>query len=172
MFLCAAWVLLAVASYPQDARQDEAWARWRFLIGDWIGVGSGDPGKGEGGFSFALDLEARVLVRKSFSQYPPKPGETKANRHEDLMIIYPSEEAAGFRAVYFDNEGHVIHYMASFPAKQPSVVFESEQKPGSPRYRLDYEMGTNGEVLITFAIAMPGQPYKVYLQGKSKRKSR
>ncbi len=171
MFLFAPWALLAVASFAQGARQDDAWARWKFLIGDWVGVGSGDPGRGEGGFSFALDLEGKILVRKSFAEYPPKPGETKGIRHEDLMIVYASEETPGYRAVYFDNEGHVIHYLVSFPAKQPSVVFESEQKPGGPRYRLDYEMGTKGEVLITFSIAMPGQPYKVYVQGKSKRKS-
>lgn len=164
-----ACALLAAQAFAQAPKQDETWARWKFLIGDWIGVGSGEPGKGAGRFSFAPDLDGKILVRKSFSEYPPKPGDKTGLRHEDLMIVYQSPEDSGFRAVYFDNEGHVIHYAVTFPAKQPSALFESEQKPGALRYRLEYEMESNSQVQITFSIALPGQPYKVYIQGKSIR---
>ena len=163
-------MLLAAPSFAQSPKQKDTWEQWKFLVGDWIGIGSGEPGKGDGGFSFTPDLDGKVLIRKSYSAYPPKPGESMGIRHEDLMIVYPSEEGSAFRAVYFDNEGHVIHYLVSFPQKQPSVRFESEQKSGTPRYRLEYEMESSDEVLITFSIAPPGQPYKVYLQGKSRRK--
>ncbi|HYK90036.1 MAG TPA: hypothetical protein VE398_14775 [Acidobacteriota bacterium] len=165
-----AWTFLVAQCIAQGTGHQDMWARWRFLIGDWVGIGSGDPGRGEGAFSFLPDLNNKILVRKSYSEYPPKPGEKVGIRHEDLMIVYPSEEGSTFRADYFDNEGHIIHYEVTFPAKQAAVVFESEQKAAQPRYRLDYEMGANDEVQITFSIAPPGQPYKTYLQGKSKRK--
>ena len=42
-------------------------------------------------------------------------------QHSDLLYIYP--EGSGFKAIYFDNEGHVIHYAISFPARQPGRRF-------------------------------------------------
>ncbi len=169
IFVSLTWMMLAAHSFAQSRELGDVWGRWSFVIGDWEGIGSGDPGKGAGRFSFAPDLDRKILVRKNFSEYPSKPGERTGIRHRDLMIVYPDDERSAFRAVYFDNEGHVIHYLVTFPAKQPAVTFESDLKPGVPRYRLDYEMESDNTLLITFSIALPGQAYKTYVQGKSKR---
>ena len=41
------------------------WDKWNWLIGDWAGEGSGQPGQGGGTFSFKPDLNNKILVRKS-----------------------------------------------------------------------------------------------------------
>src|SRR5689334_18745322 len=62
-------ILLAMAACL-FAQSPPNWDRWQFLIGDWVGEGGGEPGQGAGAFSFRLDLEGRVLVRKNRSDYP------------------------------------------------------------------------------------------------------
>jgi hypothetical protein len=103
------------------------WDSLQFLIGEWKGAGTGQPGAGQGDFSFTPELNGQVLVRRSFNQLASGP------RHEDLMIVYLDGTP---RAIYFDSEGHVIRYTVSFPAKN-SVVFESGD---APQYRLSYSL--------------------------------
>ena len=79
------------------------WDQWRPLVGQWQAAGKGSPGEGAGGFSFAFDLQNKVLVRKSHTDYPPADGRP-AFSHDDLMVVYADEAAHTFRADYFDNE--------------------------------------------------------------------
>lgn len=78
-----------------------------------------------------------------------------ASRHDDLMVIY--SEGGSMKADYFDNEGHVIRYAVRLRGSN-GVVFVSDAKPSEPRYRLSYEMGADGVLSGTFAIAAPGAP--------------
>ena len=98
----------------------------QFMIGKWKGVGSGEPGAGQGAFTFLPDLNGKILVRRSVNQLAAGP------RHEDLMIVFIEGQAP--QAIYFDSENHTIKYKITFPAKN-SAVFESDQRPG---YRLSY----------------------------------
>ena len=84
-------------------------------MGDWVGEG-GRPGQGTGRFSFRWDLQKHVLVRRGSAEFPAAQGRP-VTVHEDLMVIYPAPGSSGFRAVYFDNEGHVINYTISFPGR-------------------------------------------------------
>jgi hypothetical protein len=157
----------AQAKAPAPA---DPWARLRFLVGEWQGVGSGAPGEAVGGTSFAFSLDKKILVRKNWAKYPPKSGEKAGLSHEDLMIIYPGGDAASFRAVYFDNEGHVISYLVTFPQKPNAALFESEAGPPGPRFRLTYELGADGVLENVFWIAPPGGDFKVYVRGSLKKK--
>lgn len=135
------------------------------LTGDWVGDGSGEPGKGSGAFSFKLDLDGHVLVRNSFAEYPAT-ADRPAFRHDDLMITYP--EGDKLKAVYFDSEGHVIHYDVT--TGPDSVVFLSEG-PG-PGFRLTYHMLDKNRVAIKFEIAPPDKPgqFKTYIEATARRK--
>lgn len=148
------------------AAADDGFKPVEFLIGDWIGEGSGSPGQGSGGFSLSYDLDGKILVRRSISDYPAANGRPAAH-HEDLMIVYPEPS---LRAVYFDNEGHVIHYAVH--AQSNGVQFISEPSKKEPRYRLTYTKQDDGGVLIDFAIAPPGRPegFKSYVAGTVRRK--
>jgi hypothetical protein len=155
-FACAlAFVLSpspAAVAQPPAAKPD--WAPFSFLIGEWVGAGSGSAGE----FSLQPDLQGNVLVRKNVATAP-------TGRHEDLMVIYP--EAPGLRAIYFDNEGHVIHYRVT--AAESQAVFTSEEGPG-PRFRLTYRKNPDGTVRTIFEIAPPGGELKTYLEGTVRRK--
>jgi hypothetical protein len=120
-----ALMLLTAALHAQPAAP--RFESLQFLVGTWTGEGGGQPGAGQGEFSFTAELDRHVLVRRSYNQLASGP------RHEDLMIVYLD---GGPRAIYFDSEGHVIHYTVSVPA--PNVaVFESNDAPG---YRLSYTL--------------------------------
>jgi hypothetical protein len=124
--------LLLLAAMPLAAQDDAAWKKLDFLAGQWIGVAGAKEtplGPGQGTFSFQPELNHKILVRRNQARYD------SGVSHDDLMIIYL--EGAP-RAIYFDTEGHTIHYRLTFPAPE-SVVFDSEPGPG-PAYRLSYWM--------------------------------
>jgi hypothetical protein len=168
-------VVIAVSalSYPalaQSGKANDPWAPFQFLVGNWSGAGSGQPSEVvAGSSSFSFDLEKNILVRKNRAELAPKPGEKSGAMHEDLMIIYRQSGEPQFLGIYFDNEGHVINYRVSFPAKQQSVVFESDASATAPRFRFIYGMGPDGLLSSEFLIAPPGGDFKTYTQGKVKR---
>jgi hypothetical protein len=161
------WVSFASA---QQAAKPANWDAWQFLLGEWEGEGGGSPGQGTGGFTFSLDLQKRILVRKNRADYPATEKQP-AYSHEDLMVIY-QDAGQPVRAVYFDNEGHVIHYTVEFSPDQNSVIFTSEAKSSEPRYRLTYAKASPKSVTIKFEIALPDKPseFKPYIQAAAHQK--
>jgi hypothetical protein len=117
---------LAMLATAQTA---DPWQPLRWLAGEWKGEGSGAPGRGAGAFSFRFELDGKILVRKTYTEFPAAAGRA-AFRHEDLMVVYPEQ---GLRATYFDNEGHVIHYRVT--AAGDTVTFVSDVSGGGPRFR-------------------------------------
>lgn len=150
---------------PPAAKPASVWAPFEFLLGDWVGEGTGTPGQGGGGFSFHPELEGKILVRRNVSDYPAAK-DRPAVHHEDLMTVYI--EGGAYKADYFDNEGHVIHY-----AVTPSVaglVFLSEPGPG-PRFRLTYAKTGPQTARLKFEIASPDLPdvFKSYIEATVRR---
>lgn len=171
--ILALLVFLAVgltSAAAQTPKLADPWTGLNFLVGEWEGVGSGAPGEAVGGTTFAFNLDKKILIRKNWAKYPPKPGEKTGLSHEDLMIIYPSADGSSFRAVYFDNEGHVIHYTVAFPQAPNSAVFETDSAQQGPRFRMTYELKSDKGLENTFWIAPPGGEFKVYVQGSLRRK--
>jgi hypothetical protein len=126
-----------------------------FLLGTWGASGGGKPGEATGSATFETNLQGRIIIRTSYAAYPASDS-TPASRHDDLMVIYTAE-ATGMRADYYDNEGHVIHYLVRVVAPG-EAIFVSEVVPGAPRYRLTYKLRTDGVLAGTFEVAPPGRP--------------
>src|SRR5579864_3522443 len=101
-------LLLSPGNSDEPSAADP-WASYRFLMGEWVGEGDGQPGQGKGRFSFAPDLQGKILVRKNRSDYPASAGRP-AFSHEDIRIVYREDGGKEQKAIYFDSEGHVIHY--------------------------------------------------------------
>ncbi len=148
---------------------DDRWDGWQFLLGEWQGEGSGKPGEGTAVFSFYPDLQQNVLIRRNRVDYPAMDSQP-AWFHEDLLIVYLDQGQA--RAIYFDNEGHVIHYTVDGSEDQDSVIFVSESASMTPRFRLSYHKKPDQRLWITFEIAPPGEPdnFSVYTEGSAWRK--
>jgi len=159
------------ALHGQAPSASDPWAGWRYLMGSWVGEGGGaETGQGGGWFAFDLDLQNKILVRKAHSEYPAA-GDKPAMVHDDLMIMY-NEGPNKYRAVYFDNEGHVINYAAQYSPDTTDLIYTSDKVTGSARFRLTYHKVATDTVKILFEIASPGKPdeFNVYLSGRAHRK--
>jgi hypothetical protein len=153
------------------APKEDAWSPYRFLLGEWVGAGGGSPGKGSGTFSFALDLQGKVIVRKNHAEYPATGGRP-AFAHDDLMVISQGQGGKPAQATYYDSEGHVIRYTVTPSADGKAITFVSDSAPSAPRFRLTHALSEGGTMTIKFEIAPPGQPdgFKTYLEGSATRK--
>jgi hypothetical protein len=155
----------------QPPATTDIWEPFRFLIGEWVAEGGGaQQGQGEGSFSFSLDLQDLILVRKNHSEYPGQKGSAPIS-HDDLMIIYPQTQQP-FKAIYFDNEGHVINYLANFFKSEDTLIFTSDLIQGAPRFRLSYIKQSADSLKISFEMARPDKPeiFLPYMQGAAHRK--
>ena len=104
VFAAGGWTLVQA--------KDDPWEPFHFLIGEW--VGEGKEGQGTGHFSLAPDLGGKILVRRNHAELPAGNGRPAAV-HEDLMVIYKSQDSKSAKAIYFDSEDHVINYTVTFP---------------------------------------------------------
>jgi len=164
------FVSTPVRSLPQSTKEHDNWEPFRFLIGEWTGKGSGSPGEASGAFSFSFDLDEKVLVRKNRADYPATK-DKPAYSHTDLMVIY--KEGAETRALYFDNEGHIIHYTVTVTKGQPThVTFLGDISPTAPRFRFVYNKVNNDNMTFQFDFAPPGKPeaFTKYIDGSLVRK--
>jgi hypothetical protein len=148
------------------------WEAWKFLLGEWVGGNESDPGQGFGSFSFSFELDNNILVRKSQTVFPATK-DREGYTHADLLIIY--EEFTGLkRAIYFDNEQHVIHYEVNLSDDLKTITLESDPIPSAPQFRFTYIKGGENTIDARFEVAPPGAPgeYSLYLQGTAWRKGR
>jgi hypothetical protein len=162
------WLLLIslIISFSRMSGQDvsASWDQFKWLLGDWSGEGSGRPGQGTGRFTFTLDLDCNVMIRKAFSEYPATDNKP-AIIHEDIMIIYRDMSGKPDKAIYFDNENHVINY--SVTSSDNSVVFLSDKKGTQPYFRLSYTKLGEDQVDTKFEVSQDGVNFMVYIEGNS-----
>jgi hypothetical protein len=161
-------LLLVIFSGSNSFSQtrDSSWGKLNFLIGNWQGEGEGKPGQGQGIFSFMPDLKGNVLIRRGHTVIPASK-DKPASFHEDLMIIYKNDSGQPEKAIYFDNEKHVINYTVS--SKDSSMVFVSEAAGVAPRYRLTYTRLADKTIQVKFEMSPASKPdeFKMYLTGKA-----
>jgi hypothetical protein len=149
LFACPASI--SAQTSPQDPNP---WKELNFLKGTWEAkTAAGATAKITGTYTFQMELKGHVLARHATVSDCTGP-ETFDCQHGDLFYVYQDSTENGLKAIYFDNEGHVIKYAVS--TTEPSTVtFMSEPQPG-PRFRLVYHL--DGAVMYgRFQIQMPAQ---------------
>ncbi|MCK3685814.1 hypothetical protein [Maribellus sp. YY47] len=159
-------LLLFITTVFCFGQQNTEWDKWSWLIGEWTGEGGGHPGQGSGTFSFSFDLNKKIIVRKSHSEYPATENKP-AVIHDDLMIIYLDFNENPTKAIYFDNEGHVIDYSISYADK--AVKLTSKKMQGAPVFRLTYTLLEDERINTKFEMSQDGENFMTYVEGKSKR---
>ena len=167
--LLASAVLFFVLVQPLFAQNaGSGWEKWQYLMGEWKGEGSGQPGDGSGMFTLKPKLDANILERKSKTEIAATAARP-AFLHEDVMIIYNNKGGNPVKAIYFDNEKHVINYDITYSDNK--IVLTSEANPAMPRFRLIYEKLEDKVMNTRFEMAMPNAPdeFKMYIEGKSKK---
>ena len=147
----------------------DPWAGVRFLLGLWGAKTTGGVAQAQvsASYSFRLELRDHVLARHSRSGSCSAPDDFDC-LHNDLLYVYPASTGAALEAIYFDNEGHIIHYAVSTP-KPGAVVFLSDPAQPGPQYRLSYTF-LDGVMTGQFEMKVPGQTEFIsYLEWSGKR---
>jgi hypothetical protein len=141
----------------------------KFLEGTWdANVQNNSAVTLSGRYTFGRELDGHILARHATSD---KNCAAPANfdcQHGDLLYIYPADSGQGWQAIYFDNEGHVIHYDVSTP--KPGVAIFLSPPSHGPQFRLTYEL-TSGVMTGRFEMQMPGQSeWHAYLEWSGSHK--
>jgi hypothetical protein len=148
-----------------------AWKPLEFLIGTWEAkTQGGSAGAASSGtYSFKTDLRNHVLARHSSTAGCKGPADFDCE-HGDLLYVYLDAMAKSYKAIYFDNEGHVIHYEVSTPTPTTAIFLSSPTQPG-PQFQLTYEL--KGSTMYgKFQMRMPAQTeFKSYLEWSGERKN-
>jgi hypothetical protein len=163
------FILFFALVQPLIAQNTNAgWEKWQYMMGEWNGEGSGQPGEGKGMFTLKPKLDGSILERKGRTSIAATDTHP-ALLHEDVMIVYKNREGNPVKAIYFDNEKHVINYDITYSDNK--IVLTSEANPSMPRFRLIYEKLEDKVMNIRFEMAMPNAPeeFKMYLEGKSQK---
>jgi hypothetical protein len=161
--------MVFLADFAQSATTSGAkfGDQWRLLAGEWTGESA--TGVRAGSCSFRFDLGDHIIVRNNHAEVTAK-GNGPATTHDDLMVIYPGATESQARATYWDNEGHVIEYSATWSADGNTLTFLSKPDPG-PQFRLTYKKVDSDSFTVSFDMAPPGQAgaFKTYTSGRLRR---
>jgi hypothetical protein len=146
------------------------WKALTFLEGTWDANAKGNGGVGASGtYTFQPELGNHILARHSTNNAGCKGPVTFDCEHGDLLYIYEDAPGLPLKAIYFDNEGHVIHYDVSTPDPATAMFLSDTSRPG-PQFRLVYQR--KGAVMDgKFQMRLPGQAdWKSYLEWSGAKK--
>lgn len=166
-------VILGAASlYAQSTPSPapDSWGPLQFLVGTWGGTTQGGSAgaAGSGSYSFQPELRNHILARHSSSTGCKGPADFDCD-HADLLYVYRDVSGQPYKAIYFDNEGHVIHYDVSTPTPT-TAVFLSDSSQAGPQFRLSYEL-KGATMYGKFQVRPPGQTeFKTYLEWSGDKK--
>jgi hypothetical protein len=162
-------VALPVAAQSTPSSPIDPWQALSFLQGTWEAKATGGQGvSATGTYTFRNELRDKILARHSMRDAGCKGPASFDCDHDDLLYIYQDAPGHSLKAIYFDNEGHVIHYDVSTPDATTAIFLSDGSQPG-PQFRLMYEL--KGAVMSgKFQMRMPGQTeWKSYLEWSGSR---
>ncbi len=145
----------------------DPFATLAFLQGTWDAKTPGGNAMSSGAassgtYTFRLELGNHILARHSRTAGCKGPAGFDCD-HGDLLYIYQDAPGQPLKAIYFDNEGHTLHYTVSTPEPGVAIFLSDVAQPG-PQFRLMYTL--KGAILSgKFGMRMPGQAdWRSYLE--------
>lgn len=155
----------------QTQAKPDPFAKLTFLQGTWDAKAAGQGTAAVGTYTFRLELKEHVLARHSTSAEACKGPATFDCEHGDLLYVYA--DGPGLKAIYLDNEGHVIHYDVSAPEPGTAMFLSEAAQAGSPmgpQFRLVYVL-KDGVMSGKFQMRMPGgTEWRSYLEWSGGKK--
>ena len=163
--ICIGAAATPAGAPPAPPYQPEAqWRAFQFLMGTWSGTGIGTAGEGPGTMVVASDLDGAVLKITNSQNFGPKGGRA-AFTYSSIMVISPN-----MKALFVDNEGHVLHYTARADGKNVTLLSVPERN--SPRFRFTFKSVGEDKVDCGFDVApleTPGK-FTVHVHGVATKK--
>jgi hypothetical protein len=163
LIACFLTLLFALSLQAQSVSSEaNQWRALSFLEGTWDAKATGNGVAATGTYTFRLELGDHILARRGNLSECKGPS-TYDCEHGDLLYLYRDAPTQPLKAIYFDNEGHVIHCDVSTPSPASAVFLSDNSQPG-PQFRLTYEL--KGQIMYgKFQMRMPGQEeWKSYLE--------
>ncbi len=164
VFKVLATLVLCLPALAQTASSPaDPFASLHFLEGTWEANTGGAQGVTTSGvYSFARELDGHVMARHATNDPGCKAPAAFDCKHGDLLYVYLDAPGQPLRAIYFDNEGHTLHYTVSTPT--PSLAMFVSEPGYGPQLRLMYEL-KSGVMYGKFQVLTPGQTeWKSYLE--------
>jgi len=164
-------LLIVCSSAEAQQAQSNPWKDFEFLLGEWSWSGGGHPGQATTGTcTFKPDLNGTVLRRTVHLEYPASK-ERAAFSHDDLLYVYRDPADSSLRAIFFDNENHVIRYAVTIVPGGDSIQFLSDAAPSGTRARMTYTRIGPDSVTEKFELAPAGKldQFTTYVEFVAKR---
>ena len=161
--------MVAAPLCAQTAATPDPWKALSFLEGTWEAKTQGGAASAAGLYTFQLELDKHILARHSTTDPGCKGPANFDCAHGDLLYVYEDAPGQPLKAIYFDNEGHVLHYSVSTLDATTAVFLTDPAAPG-PQFKLVYEL--KGPLMTgKFQMKMPGQTeWKSYLEWSGGKK--
>ncbi len=168
-FACVILSCIPLIAQTKPNNNQDPFESLRFLEGTWnANVQNNAAVTGSGRYTFQRELNGHILARHATNDPNCKAPATFDCSHGDLLYVFQDAPGASLEAIYFDNEGHVIHYDVSTPSPD-RVVFLSTPAAG-PQFQLSYEL-KSGVMSGRFQMRMPGQSdWHTYLEWSGERR--
>ncbi len=171
MLIAMFWIQSLAATTAAQSAPADPWQSLNFLQGVWEAnaLGGTAGAHSHGLYAFEFELKQHILSRVSKSPVTCDGPASFDCEHSDLLYIYQDAEGQPLKAIYFDNEGHVIHYDVSTPNATTAIFLSDASVPG-PQFRLKYER-KNSTMFGKFQVRMPGQAdWQSYLEWSGEKK--
>ena len=168
--LATVFVLCFAAMGQTSNETSDSFRALRFLEGTWdANVQNNSAVTLSGRYTFERELGGHVLARHSTSDPGCTAPATFDCKHGDILYVFQDGPGLPLKAIYFDNEGHVLHYNVSTPDPTSALFVTDPSQPG-PQFRLVYEL--KGTLMSgKFQMKMPGQQdWKSYLEWSGAKK--
>lgn len=166
-------MLIPALSFAQLSKQDSVWLPFKFMIGNWIGLSEGQPGKGKYERSYVFVLNKKFIEVNNKSIYPATKENPKGEIHEDHGFISYDHIKKTFVLRQFHIEGFVNQYRIESISKDGrTIVFISESIENIPtgfRAKETYQITNDNEFIETFELAEPGKDFELYSKAILKR---
>jgi hypothetical protein len=149
------------------AQTETGLARLDFMIGEWRGTSSGEPGDGTVERICAKVLNDRFLECRTTTTYPPQAKNKKGEVHVDRAFFSYDKGSRKLRLRQFHGEGFVNTY-----AESGALTFETieiENIPAGWRARETYEHPSDDAWAERFELAEPGKDFAPYSASVMKR---
>jgi hypothetical protein len=153
-------LLLALVVARMTFAADSGLAQLDFLIGEWRGKSTGEPGEGTTHRVCEKVLNAKFVECRTTTVYPPQEKNPKGETHVDRAFFSYDRGAKKLRLRQFHGEGFVNSYVQG-----EGLAFETdaiENIPAGWRARETYTVRSADSWSETFELAEPGKAFAVY----------
>lgn len=158
-------------SFAQSSK--DVWKPFRSFIGEWKGIGEGEPGKGKYDRSYKFLYGEKFIEVRNKATYPKQEKNPKGEVHEDIGYISYDKIRKTFVLRQFHTEGFVNQFtLENISSDGRTVVFISEALENIQkgwRAKETYRVTSDNEIIEVFDLAEPNSVFKTYSKVTLKR---